>query len=137
MVADLLKLEGDMIVANKETFMPTTIALAQVSYGLLNRTRISTTGDTNTTALQAFLASAQSVTEVVSWNKLALADAAGTGPRAICYTKAPEVLTLEIPQEYEQFPPQPKNLSFYVPAHARCAGVIIYYPIAVGYMDGL
>jgi hypothetical protein len=137
MVADMIKFESSIITTNLETFLPTTIVMDIASYRLFNGTRISTSGDTHTTAKEAFLKSAQSVTEVVSWNKLALADAAGTGPRAICYTKSPEVLTLEIPQEFEQFPPQQKNLSFFVPAHARCGGVIVYYPIAMGYMDGL
>lgn len=137
MVADMLHLESSIIIANKETFLPTTLALDIASYRRFNSVRISTTGDTHTTALQAFLKSSQNVKEVVSWNKLATADAAGTGPRAIMYTKDPDVLTLEIPQEYEQFPPQQKNLAFFVPAHARVAGVIWYYPIAGGYMDGL
>lgn len=137
MVADLLHLEASMVVANKETFYPTTIVLDIESRSLLARTRISTTGDTHKTALQAFLESANYVTEVVSWNKLALADSAGTGPRAICYAKTPDVLTLEIPQEFEQMPPQQKNLAFFVPTHQRCAGVLIYYPIGMSYMDGL
>jgi hypothetical protein len=136
-VADMLKFERSIISTNKETFLPTTLVLDMTSYGLFNSTRISTTGDTHTTAKQAFLASAQSVTEVVAWDKVALADAAGTGPRAIMYDKNPDVLELIIPQEYEQFPPQPKNYSFMIPAHAKCGGVVMYYPIAVGYMDGL
>ena len=53
------------------------------------------------------------------------------------YKKDPEVLTLEIPQEYEEMPPQAKNLQFHVPVHARIGGVIVYYPIAMAYMDGL
>jgi hypothetical protein len=137
MAADMRFLENSIIAANKGTFEPTTLALDVTSYGLFSTTPISTTGDVNTTAMQSFLANSQSVTEVVRWNKLATADAAGTGPRAVMYAKTPEVLTLEIPQEYEQFPPQAQNLAFFVPAHARCAGVIWYYPIGGGYMDGL
>jgi hypothetical protein len=137
MVADMLHFESSIIIANKETFLPTTLVLDIASYRRFNSARISTTGDTHTTALQAFLASSQSVKEVKSWNKLANADAAGTGPRALMYDKSPDVLSLEIPQEYEQFPPQAKNYSFVVPAHARVGGVIWYYPIAGGYMDGL
>ncbi len=137
MVADMLFFESSIIIANKETFLPTTLVLDIASYSRFNSTRISTTGDTNTTALQAFLATSQSVKEIKSWNKVALADAAGTGPRALMYDKSPDVLTLEIPQEFEQFPPQAKNLAFFVPAHARIGGVIWYYPIAGGYMDGL
>lgn len=137
MVADALKLEAAILVANKETFMPTTLALDITTMSYFNKARISTTGDTHVTAKEAFLKSAMSVTEVVSWNKLSNRDAAGTGPRAVMYTKSPDVLTLEIPQEFEQFPPQMRNLSFLVPAHARCAGVIWYYPIGASYMDGL
>ena len=137
MVKDLLHLESSIVIANKETFAPTTIVLDIASYNRLASTRMSTTGDSNWTALKAFLDTAAYVTEVVSWNKLAKADASLTGPRAICYAKTPEVLTLEIPQEFETFPPQPKNFSFKVPAHARCGGVVWYYPIGGGYMDGL
>jgi hypothetical protein len=137
MVADMLHLESQIIITNKETFMPTTLLLDITSHSRFNSTRISTTGDTNTTALEAFLKSSQSVKEVVSWNKLATADAAGTGPRAVMYTKDPDVLGLLIPQEYEQFPPQARNYAFVVPAHAKCGGVAFYYPIAAAYMDGL
>lgn len=137
MVADMLHFAAQVVIANKETFIPTTIVLDITSYTLFSSTRISSTGDTHTTALKAFLESSPYVTEVVSWNKLALADAAGTGPRALCYTKSPDVLELEIPQEFEQLAPQQKNLAFIVPTHGRIAGVLMYYPVAVGYMDGL
>lgn len=137
MVADALKFSSDIVIANKETLIPDTLILDVANYHRFANTRISTTGDTHTTALQAFLASSPYIKSVGSWYKLALADAAGTGPRAICYKRDPEVLTLEIPQEFEQLPPQPKNLAFQVPVHARTGGVIIYYPIGMGYMDGL
>ncbi len=137
MIADLMKLASSIVTTNKETFMPDTTILDIASYNLLATTRVSTTGDTNTTALEGFLRSNPWVGTVATWNKLALADAADTGPRAICYKRDAEVLTLEIPQEFEQFPPQPKNMAFQVNVHARIGGVIIYYPIAVAYMDGL
>jgi hypothetical protein len=137
MVADMNHLAAQSVTLNKETFLPDTLLLDITSYNLFANTRISTTGDTHTSALEAFLKGSPYVKEVHPWYKLAKANAAGSGPRAICYTKSPEVLTLEIPQEFEQMPPQAKNLSFLVPAHARIGGVIIYYPIGVHYMDGL
>lgn len=137
MVADMLKFSSDIVIANKETIIPDTIILDVTNYHRFANARISTTGDTHTTALQAFLQSSPYITNVGSWYKLATLDAAGTGPRAICYKRDPEVLTLEIPQEFEQLPPQPKNLAFQVPCHARIGGVIVYYPIGMGYMDGL
>lgn len=137
MIADMNELVNSTVTANKETFLPDTIVLDIASYQRFASTRISTTGDTHTTAMQAFLASNPYVRDVMSWNKLALADAAGTGPRAVCFKRDPEVLELVIPQEFEEMPPQPKGLRFHIPCHARCGGVVVYYPLAMGYMDGL
>ena len=72
-----------------------------------------------------------------SWYKLNTADAAGTGPRALFYKRSPEVLELVIPQDFEQLPPQAKNLAFVVPCHARCGGVVVRYPVAMLYLDGI
>ena len=137
MISDLMALSSSIVTTNKETFMPDTLILDIGRYNLLATTRVSTTGDTNTTALEGFLRSNPWVTTVATWNKLALANATDNGNRAVCYKRDAEVLTLEIPQEFEQFPPQTKNLSFLVPVHARIGGVIVYYPIAMAYMDGL
>jgi hypothetical protein len=136
MVADLMKLASSIVNTTQEAFMPDTIVMPVTQYNLLSTTRISTSGDTNTTALEAFLKSNPWVTNVGTWNKLKAADAGNTGPRIVCYKRDEEVLTLEIPQEFEQFPPQAKNLSFQVPVHMRTGGVIVYYPIAMAYMDG-
>jgi len=136
MVNDLLHVESEMVRLNQEAWLPTTIALDLTQHALLRKTIVSTTGDTNTTALKMFLDTAAYVKEVVPWNRLSTADAGGTGPRIACYAKDPDVLSLEIPQEYEQLPPQPKNMTFFVPAHARCGGVLMHYPLGMVYMDG-
>lgn len=135
-IADLDKLVSAIVVLTKETYVPDTILMDVTTYNLIAHKRVSTTGDTSRTVLQDYLESSPYIKQIISWNKLALADAAGTGPRIIAYAKDPDVLTLEIPQEFEQFPPQAKNLAFVIPVHARCAGVIMPLPMAVGYMDG-
>jgi hypothetical protein len=135
-IADLDKLVSAIVVLTKETYPPTTIAMDVSLYNIIAHKRVSTTGDTSRTVLEDYIASSPYITEIVSWNKLATADAAGTGPRIVAYSKDPDVMSLEIPQEFEQFPPQAKNLSFVIPTHARCAGVIMPLPMAVGYMDG-
>jgi hypothetical protein len=56
--------------------------------------------------------------------------------RIMCYQKDPQVLGLIISQEFEQFAPQPRNMSFIVPCHMRTGAVEVRYPIAVAYMDG-
>ena len=61
---------------------------------------------------------------------------AATNVMAI-YDRNPDKLTLEIPQEYEQFPVQERGLEFVVPAHGRIGGVIIYYPLSVSLVEGI
>lgn len=135
-VADLNKLVNSIVTTTKETFLPDTLLLDTNNYTLIASKITSTSGDTQKTILKAFLESNPYIKNIDSWYKLGTADAAGTGPRLICYKRDPEVLTLEIPQEFEQLPPQAKNLAFQIPVHARTAGVIMYYPMAVAYMDG-
>lgn len=63
---------------------------------------------------------------------------AGTGGTnlVVMYRKSPEKLTLELPQPFEQFPPQAEGLAFVIPCHSRCAGVIVYYPYSIIIAEG-
>jgi hypothetical protein len=53
----------------------------------------------------------------------------------IAYARNPDKITLEIPQPFEQFPVQEVGLEYEVNCHARCAGVISYYPLAVNIVE--
>lgn len=70
------------------------------------------------------------------WHRL---DGAGAGgvDRAVMYDRSPDILTHEIPNEFEQLPVQETGLEFVVPAMAATAGVAVYYPLGVRYMDGI
>ncbi len=63
--------------------------------------------------------------------------AAGPTNIMLTYKKDPGQLSFEIPQDYEQFPPQARNLEFVVPAHGRNGGVIIYYPLSIFITEGI
>ena len=119
----------------KQVHTANTILLPTTESGHISQTAVGT--DNQTTILRSFLANNPNITSVDFWHKLDTADAAGTGPRMVVYQKDPDVLELEIPQDFEQFPPQARNLAFVVPCHARIGGVIMYYPLAVVYMDGI
>lgn len=122
-------------VATLETQSPDTIILPTTEFSYINDTSINNVLDN--TILQSFLKNSSWVKNVESWHKLNTADATGTGPRMLVYKRDPEVLELVIPQDFEQFPPQARNLSFVVPCHARIGGVVVYYPLALRYMDGI
>jgi hypothetical protein len=124
-----------ILVATKETQAPNTLLLPTTEFNHISDTSINNV--TDITILKSFLNNGQWVKSVESWYKLDTADALGTGPRMVTYRKDPEVLELVIPQDFEQLPPQARNLSFVVDVHARIGGVVIYYPLALNYMDGI
>lgn len=132
-IEDLNFIVSSVITATLEVHAPDTILLDTASFALINQTPIAV--DNQTTILRSFLANNPYITNIDSWFLLDTADAAGTGPRMVCYKRSPEVLTLEIPQEFEQLPPEARNLSFVVNCHSRIGGVIIYYPLAIAYAD--
>ena len=120
---------GSIRTTTKEVYSPDTILLATVEFGHISQHPVGV--DNQMTVLKSFLANSPYVTDVDSWYKL------DTGPRMMIYPRNPEIMTLEIPQEFEQFPPQARNLAFVVPCHSRVGGLIVYYPLAAAYMDGI
>ncbi len=65
----------------------------------------------------------------------------GTGTagadQIFAYNRSPDKLTLEIPQDFEQFPVQERNLEFVVPTHHRIGGVLFYYPLSAALGEGI
>jgi hypothetical protein len=133
--ADMFAAVNSIWVTSKQIFEPDTVLLSTQEFGHVSQTQTLPTSDV--TLLRSFLANNPAIKNVDSWYKLDTADAAGTGPRMVTYARSSEVLELVIPQEFEQFPPQVKNLTFMVPCHARVGGVVIRYPLAIVYTDGI
>jgi hypothetical protein len=134
MYADLNSFLNQFLAANLDVWIPNTLILDPTSYRLASQATLNTT--TGETALAAFQRVNKIITTVESWTRCSNMDVAGTGPRFMLYKKDPKVIVFDIPQEFEQFPPQAQNLAFKVPCHARCAGIKIRYPLACAYMDG-
>lgn len=111
-----------------------TILLPLSRYNYIASTPRSSTSDT--TILEFFLKTSPYIKEVSWLNELETAGQ-GNSKRMIAYRRSPDYLTLEIPQDFEQFPEQEQGLEFVVPCHARIGGVIIYYPLSVAKGDGI
>lgn len=132
---DLNAMSNKMVVTTKEVFKPDTIILPTSRFSIAATKAMSNID--STPVLRRFIENSPYITGVDQWSFLDTADSAGTGPRAIVYKKDPEILELMIPQEFEQLPPQARNLAFIILCHMRIAGVTIYYPLGVEYVDGL
>lgn len=133
--ADMHNVVNTVRSVSKEVHTANTLLLPSYEFGYLSQTPVGS--DNQATVLRSFLANNPFISNIESWYKLDTADAAGTGPRMVAYDRSPEVLELVIPQEFEQLPPQARNLAFVVPCHARVGGVVVYYPLGLIYMDGI
>lgn len=133
-VADVNKLVNSIVTATLETYVPDTLVLDTASFAIINTRPMSSTGDSDRTILKFILENNPYLRNIDQWLKLNDAGAADV-TRLVCYARDPEVLELVIPQEYEQFPPQARNLEFVVPTHSRIGGVSVRYPLAMAYMD--
>lgn len=92
--------------------------------------------NSDTTILQYFLRNNPFIKAVIPWHRL---NGAGVGgdDRMIAYRRDPDYISLEIPVPFEQRPQQEDGLEFVVPCRSRFGGVIIYYPLATAFADGI
>lgn len=133
---DMLLFEQDAYNASSGIEMPDAMLLPQVRYAYIASHPLSKTNP-DVTILDYFLKKSQFVKSIEADWRLNLANAAGNGPRAICYKRDPSKLEAIVPFEFKQSAPQLSNLAFKVPCEGRCGGVAIKYPGSVKYMDGI
>lgn len=134
-IEDMNTLVGSVVTTTKEVHKPDTLIMDQNSLQLISQKPVAV--DNQTTVLRSFLANNPYIQNIDSWTQLEFADVAGTGPRMMAYLRSPEVLSLEIPMEFDQLPPEVRSLAFIVNCWARVGGVIFYYPLSAAYMDGI
>ncbi len=112
----------------------TTLLLPLQGYTKVATTMMGTAA--NETILSFFLKTQPFVKEVTWLNELRSAGAGGAIDRMMAYMNSPDVLTLEIPQPFEQLPVQEDGFEFVTYCHQRTGGVIGYYPLAICFADG-
>lgn len=137
-LVDMTKGVTSIVTGTLATVVPDTIGLPISSYELINQTPFTSAGGvvTDKTILAWFLANNPRIKAVVPWYQLETAGAAGV-KRMVTYKRDPMILQAHVPQEFEQLPPEVRNLSFVVNCHARSGGVAMHYPKGVRYLDGL
>ena len=133
-IRDLNLIANTIFTNTKGVEMPDTLLLPVAKYAYISSTPRSSTSDT--TILEYFLKNNPFIKEVGWLNELLNAGAGGAIDRMVCYKRDPDKLSLEIPQDFEQFPEQERNLEFVIPCHSRIGGVIIPYPLSMAYSDG-
>lgn len=134
---DLNKLVLAGQLATGGLFMPDTLVLPLAVKPLLVNPWSTTANPT--TIEQAWLAtqdqSKSGIKAIEYWNKLDLANAGGTGGRALCYTKTDQVLEALLSYDYQEFIEPSSGLVIEIKAKARVGGLAVHYPLACSYMD--
>jgi hypothetical protein len=111
-----------------------TLLLPGREWAHIATTPRSTTSDT--TILKFIRQSFPDLTTIDTWYRLATAGA-GAVRRAMLYKRSPEILTNEITNDFEQLPVQVDGFNYVVNCLASTAGVAVYYPLAMRYLDGI
>jgi len=110
---------------------PDTLLLPMRDWLLCSNTRLP---DTNITVLSFFRENNPFIT-FVDW----LPELTGGGPNSnnvyLAYRRDPTKISLEIPMEFRQLPPQEKGLEIVVPCESTCAGVLLYKPLSVAWAE--
>lgn len=138
---DLCKAVDDILTLTKGTEIPDTLLLPIAQHSIITSTFRSTNSDI--TILEAFLKARPYITkvewvaELASVNPVPSTGAASNTDVMIVYKRSPDKLTLEIPQPFEQLEVERRGLEYVTPCHARCGGVIIYYPLSVNIVEGI
>lgn len=133
-IRDMNALVNGVVATTKGVETPNVLLLPIDQYTFISATPRSSTSDT--TILQYFLNNNPFI-QVVDWlNELAGAGSGGADVM-VCYDRNPDKLTLEIPSDFEQFPPQEQGLEFVINCHERIGGVNIYYPLSVAVGEGI
>lgn len=113
-----------------------TILLPLVQFLKIKRTLLNSAAGSQS-VLAAFESNHPGI-NVMSWNKLDLADAAGTGPRAIAYEKSADNMEFLITDPLKEDPVfQAGPRRFEVALTMKHGGVIMYRPLCVAYMDDI
>jgi len=136
---DLLAGETAILVATKGVESPDTLLLPLAKLRYIQNTSLYTGAgaDPSDTILSVYLERTQYVRNVDWWQYLDLADAAGTGPRAVWYRRDEEHVHFELTEAPNEQAPQQQNFALVVNSMARAGGVAWELPLSGVYMDGI
>lgn len=133
-LSDMNAIAQTIVTQSKQIHQADTMVLGTAQWGIVATTPYSTLNPD--TILQVFLRNSPYIRNVDQWVQSDLANVGNNGPRIVAYQRDPMVLELEIPQEFEQLPPQLRGMTNMVPCHSRIGGVSVHYPLAAVYADG-
>ena len=133
-IRDINDAVNDMRDLTKGVEAPDTLLLPEYQYGLIASTPRASNSDA--TILDFVLRTNPWLKQVIPCFELK-GTGTGTADQFVIYNRNPDKVELNIPSEFEQFPPQEKGLEFEIPCHQRMCGTIVYYPLSASKVYGI
>jgi hypothetical protein len=133
-LADMNGIVNSVVVATVGIERPDTLLLPQSNYNLIMQKRIGDGSDV--TILNYFLNNNKYI-KTVDWLYELTGAGATTSNRMMAFVNDAQHLTFELPIPFEQHDIQQKGFDYVVPCSCSTAGMIVYYPNAVVFADGV
>lgn len=135
-VADIQALIKSVWVNTLQLRTANTVLLSTFAYARLQFSKLNLYSDQT---VLSYLQATNPGVQFIPWTRLDVVTAGSpTGTDIMfAYSRQPDVLSLIIPQEFEQFAPQNRSLAFVIPCHLRSGGVVIRYPKAFSRMNAV
>jgi hypothetical protein len=104
-----------------------------------NYLRIAQRGMNDSTGrtILEFILKSPYIESVNPWHRCVGAAANGTDDRICIFPPNPVVVAGIVPMEFTPQEPEKRNLEYVIDCVATCGGVVIRYPVAIGYMDAI
>jgi len=123
---------NEIIEESNQLWVPNFMIFAPREYNIIASKKVGT--DNDKTILKSFLENNPHIQAIASWWRCTGAGDSSTN-RAVVYKLDSEVLEGVVNQQFEQEPPQLRNLATVTNCTAKSGGVQVYHPRAMRYVD--
>lgn len=135
-LADMNALINKIPDQTKDLHEANVLLLPSTLYRFVKNKPLSSDGNNSDSILNAFMQQNPGV-RVMPWEKLELADALGTGPRAIAFEMDPDNAEFVVADPIAEDPIERKGRSYEVAMTAKVGGLVMYRPLAFAYQDDI
>jgi len=138
-IADVDFAINNIVKVTLRTEKADTVLISTEGYSYIATTPRSGTSDTTILEFLRRVHPGVSFVQVNELADVAPAPSGAAGPLnlLIAYKRASDKFELAVPQPFEQFPPQERNMEFVINTHARIGGVLYYYPLSCHIVEGI
>lgn len=133
-LADLNGIATSVISTTNGVEAPDTMVMPIEQWRDIATRRLS---DSDSETVLSFFLKTNGIIRNVDWAVELNAAGAGGTDRFMVYPKSPDYIRTEMPKPYREEPPLQKGMEFEVVAEQRTAGILVYYPLAFAYGDGI